>query len=370
MTKIFVWIAFVVALILLAKSLFLGFYPDFNTQYYVPQLVLRGINPYAGSGVLYTPQVYPPTMFLLYYPFSIIPLVASSYLYTILSFCCLFVSLYFLSKYFGIKFFSDLNMILMTFVFIFFPVKFTLGMGQINILLLMVLVLCLYFLKEKKYVASGMVLGVSIVLKLFPLLLPLLFLKPLNKKVFYGLIVTIAVSCALVFLLIPQKILFQFFSVIPSFINSWKLDYYNQALSGIIGRSFGFGQIASTLKTSISLLIVIVVIFSIFKNRLTDTYSVALKYGTIIAVNILINTFSWQHHFVWMIIPLYATFFYIRKKKYPKKYYILIIVSFLLMAGNLSNPVVLPIILRSHVFIGGILLLIFDCYLLVKKPSR
>jgi hypothetical protein len=150
MAKILAWIIFLATFVLLAKSLFLGFYPDFNTQYYVPQIVLKGINPYAGSSMLYTPQVYPPTMFLLYYPFSLLPLSYASYLYVFLSFSSLFVSLYFLANYFEIKFFSTINLVLMSFVLIFFPVKFTLGMGQINLLLLMVLVVSLYFFERKK----------------------------------------------------------------------------------------------------------------------------------------------------------------------------------------------------------------------------
>ena len=370
MAKFFAWILFIATFIFLAKTLFLGFYPDFNTQYYVPQLVFKGINPYAGGSMLYTPQVYPPTMFLLYLPFSLVPLLASSYIYTFVSLCSLIVGLYFLSKYFGVRFFSITNMVLMSFVFIFFPVKFTLGMGQVNLIILALLVICLYLLKQKKYLTSGVLLGIPLVVKLFPVFLPLLFLKPFNKRVFYGLFVTLSISTFLVLFFIPHKIISEFLNILPSFVNSWKLDYYNQALSGIIGRSMGVDLFSSTVKTVVSLIIVCITFFSIYKNRSMDLYATALKFGVVICVNVLVNTFSWQHHFVWMVVPLYATYFFILKKGYAKKYFLLLLISYFLMAGNFSKPEVLPIIIQSHVFMGGLILLLLDCYLLMKKGAK
>ncbi len=50
----------------MSKALLLGYYPDFITQYKVPQLVSKGVNPYRKNEVLYTPQVYPPSEFIFF----------------------------------------------------------------------------------------------------------------------------------------------------------------------------------------------------------------------------------------------------------------------------------------------------------------
>lgn len=347
-------IIFVVSLGWLLRALFLGNYPDFKTQYFVPNLVFGGVNPYAGGANLFTPQVYPPTSIFFFSLFTILPFQIAPVVYTIFSILSLLLTLFLLSKNFNAKFLSFEFLILSSLSFISFPVKFTLGMGQVNLILLMFITLSLYFLEQKKKLLSGIVIGFPIVIKLFPWLLPIYFFLKLEKKIIIGILTTIFISIFLVILFISKNIYLEFLNIFPSLLNSWKLDYYNQAISGLIGRSFGVGKLSSSLKILISVILTSITFIVLFFKK---TKSYPLIFGILITLNLIINTFSWQHHFVFLIIPFFACFFAIKKLKVKKYYFTGLIFSYFLVSINFRNPDVLPTILLSHVLFGSLLLL-------------
>jgi uncharacterized membrane protein len=243
-------------------------------------------------------------------------------------------------------------------------------MGQINIYVLLLLVISLFLLRRKREVASGVFLGISLVVKLFPILLPAYFLFKLQKKILGGIFISLLLSVLSVVIFIPVKIYSEFlFSVLPTLLSSWKLDYYNQALSGVIGRSFGTVEFSIILRYILTVILFSITFIAVFKNKKKDFPSISLRFGTLITASLLINTFSWQHHFVWLIIPFYATFFYIRKFKVGKKYIAALLISYFLISINFAHPEMLPLLLRSHVFFGAFLLLLLDSHLLLK-PSH
>lgn len=85
-----------------------------------------------------------------------------------------------------------------------------------------------------------------------------------------------------------------------------------------------------------------------------------MEIGAIITLSVLINNFSWQHHFVFLFLPFLITVYTIhtakQKQKSKTKLFTLLCISYLLIANNLPNPLIVPAILRSHVFYGGVLL--------------
>ena len=100
------WVFFIVSFLWFLRGLLLGLYPDFQTQYYVPKLVLSGINPYVENSNLHTPQVYPPTAFFFFLPFSVIDYTYAPFVYLVVSIMCLLASFLLLFKIFKISFFS------------------------------------------------------------------------------------------------------------------------------------------------------------------------------------------------------------------------------------------------------------------------
>lgn len=359
-------------LLWMLKALFLGLYPDFSVYYYGSQLFLSGQNPYLSGQKLFSGYSYPPSVFLLFVPFVLLPFQTSQLLWVFLNVLCLIASIVLLAKLFSVKFFSDTNLILSGFIFISFPVKFTLGMGQINILILFFLVLSLYFLKVKNYLFGGVFLGLSLVIKLFPLLLPVYFLLKLNKKILTGLLAIFGAAFFCVIIFVPEKTnLYFFHNVVPYFFSaSWKLDYYSQSLSAFIGRTFGTGIEGNFLRIVITIIIIFITFFVIFKKSRNDFETLSLEYGLLITATMLINTFSWQHHFVWLIIPFYALTVYLLKNKMGKLYFLLLTISYFLVAANLRTPEDFPPLVRSHVFFGAVFLFILGIKILLTKKQN
>lgn len=376
--SIFAWFFFFSSLLWLMKALFLGYYPDFSGYYYGSKYLLENSNPYFGGGSLFTSYVYPPIVLILFLPFTILTFQTAEIVWTILSLIFLLSSLYLLSKIFELRFFSSLNLFLMSLVFISFPSKFSLGMGQINMLVLMLLVISLWFLKQKREFASGVLLGVSLAIKLFPVLLPVYFIVDscLRRndrerwKVSLGIFASLLISVLLVLIFVPPKIYSEFISVLSSLVSSWKLDYYNQSFAGFTGRSFGTGEFANVLKLILSGVVVFTAFFAVIKNKQKDFLITALKFGTLITASLLINTFSWQHHFVWLIIPFYVAFFYLKTNRFEKKYFAVLFVSYFLISINFANPQILPAISQSHVFFGTLILFALNIYLLLVKIQK
>lgn len=352
----------------LLKSLFIGYYPDFITQYKVPQLVFEGINPYRKNEALFTPQVYPPTEFIFFYPITFLSLSNASYLYTFFSILCIPLSLYLLAKICRIPLFSKKSLFISALTFISFPVKFTLGMGQINNYVLLLLAASLFFLSRKRMFRGGLFAGIAFSIKLFPVLLPLYFLYAKKIKVLAGFCFWILISIVVTVTVIDKKLLYDFFiNILPTFLSSWKTDYYNQALSGFISRSFGVSQFSIILKSIVSIGVIGMSILALKKQKKEN---ILLSFGLIITVNLLVNTFSWQHHFVWLVIPFYIAAAYYKKIKTHLLYFSLLGTAYLLVAGNISNPLLLPAILRDHVFFGTVILFGLLIKLLLRNTEK
>ncbi len=352
----------------LLKVLFLGLYPDFSVYYHVSKLFLEGVNYYAHPELLSISYSYPPIDFLLFVPFTYLPFQTAEILWTILNIGLLIISLYYFSKIFSEKFFSRMNMLLMSLVFVSFPTKFTLGMGQLNIFVMCLLCYGLWALKQKKDELSGVIFGAALSVKFSPIFLPMYFLLKFNRKVLVGMGIFALINILLVMLFVPFATTYYYVvKIAPDFfLSSWKLDYYNQSITGVLGRSLGMGTVSTIIKNVISIGLILWSFFAIYKNKKNDILNTMLSIGIIMTISILLNTFSWQHYFVWLIIPFYASIFYIRKMKSNRKYYLLLFTSYLLISINFPNPNILPILFQSHVFYGGLILLFVDLYLLKK----
>ncbi len=352
------------SIVWLFRALLLGYYPDFSTQYYSAKYAFSGVNPYVPNVGLYTPQVYPPSEFFFFLPFTIFPIDISANVYTCFSLGALIVSLVLLSKTFEIKPLSNTGLLLVGLAFSMFPVKFTLGMGQVNIFILLLLTLGLYFMKRKKDFLSGSMVGMAFIIKLFPVFIPIFFLTHFKMRILYGFLVVLLFGIIAPLIFFKQEIYLTFVTSFIELANSWKLDYYNQSLSGFLGRSFGTGGVGSMLRFSMSGITSVGVFIFLLKHRNYNFTDLSFIFGILIAMNLILNTFSWQHHFVLLIIPFYITFWYLRKIKARWFLYYLLALSYFLVSVNFPNPLDYHLLYRSHVFYGACLMLGLMIYLL------
>jgi hypothetical protein len=95
--------------------------------------------------------------------------------------------------------------------------------------------------------------------------------------------------------------------------------------------------------------------------------AVNLTFSLLITLSLLINNFSWQHHFVWLLFPFITIFYFMKDKKLSWYYYLVLGISFFLVGFNLKSPNLLPVILISHVFYGALMLWGLNLYLLAKR---
>ncbi|OGG12937.1 hypothetical protein A2773_01880 [Candidatus Gottesmanbacteria bacterium RIFCSPHIGHO2_01_FULL_39_10] len=367
--KWFVYTFYIFSLGILLRVFLLDFYPDFSVYYSAVKVALSGGNPYSNDLSLFAPFMYPPQILFIFIPFLYIPYIVAEKLWLFMSFVFLFLSLIFLFKINKQKLLTPQSIFLCSLVFLSFPLKFTLGMGQINVMILLFSVLFIYFLhKDKDYIA-GILLGLSISLKLFPvLLLPYLLLIRKWKILLSALTTLITITVLTLFAFGHEMLLEFWYKVLPALGSPWDGGYYNQALSGTITKLTGSpNQLFQFIVSSILIIISAWVILS--KKKKTHSM-ISMDIGMIITLSLLINNFSWQHHFVWLLIPFLTIFYYLKKNKYQWHYYVLLGISSFLVSINLRFPSLYPPLIKSHVFFGAFILWFINIYLLLKAASN
>ncbi len=368
--KIFLIIIFFISSVIFLKVLTYDYYPDFSGYYYSPLKVFNGGNPYLGGKDFFTPFVYPPPVLLFFSPFTFLPFFIAQKVFLIISIFCLLLSTGLLFKLFKLAPFSILGLFFITLVLNYFPEKFTLGMGQINNVVLLMVTLFIYFYIKKKDYLSGIFLALAIAIKLFPILLiPYLIIKKKWKILFFSASAMIFIAL-FTYVFVDWKVnLFFYNNILPSFLSGLKSDYYNQALSGFLAREINNASTVNLVKNSTAIVLTLLSFILILIHRKHKALDL-LCISTVLTLSLVINAFSWQHHFVFILIPLFVTFFYIKNNNLNLKYYLILGLSYMLMAFNMRNPSSFPIFFQSHVFYGTLILYILDMYFLFKFKKR
>lgn len=367
-TKILLVLILLASFLIFLKSLTLNNYPDFRLNYLGAVQYMHGINPYLHSATPVT-FIYPPSILFIYIPLSFLSIENAQIVFTILSILCFLASIFILFKLFKLSFFSNLGLLFLILALNFFPEKFTLGMGQINNLVLLCVCLFLYFYNFKKDIVSGTFISIAVVIKLFPLLLiPYLVIK--KKWKILGAFTGVFLFFLLFIHFVLNSEFIPYFSrhILPSLLSGYKIDYYNQALSGFLARIIAAGSVFDLVNKILSagfILFTFLILWSRNKNKKTELLSVS----SLITISLIVNSFSWQHHFVFMLIPLLITFFHIKNNGKDKRLFIFLGLSYLLMAINLKNPSNFPILIQSHVLYGAFILYILNIYLLLKQKT-
>jgi len=367
MKKIFLLILCIISFLWMSKAIFLDGYPDFKVHYYGAQHLLKGENPYISDSNYFTTQVYPPFDMVFFIPFSLMPIVLSEKLWTAISILSILTTVFLLSKILNISFFSNQNLILLTLTMISFPTKFTLGMGQVNSVILLFITYFIYLYLNKKYLISAATLSIPILIKFFPLLIIpyLLVRKKIKLLIYIFIFILLFTIISLYFYPIPVMINY-FQTTLPDLINSWKGEYYNQSLMGFLFRSVDDQSIRSIIKIVISISLIIFT-FTVLFFRREKKDKILLEIGSVLTLSLLINNFSWQHHFIWLVLPFYFTYFYLHNHKKNIIHFIILVISYLLISINLQNPNNFPVTIQSHVFYGCLIFYLHQSYLIIKK---
>lgn len=342
-------------------------FPDFNTNYYAAINVINNIDPYSTSVNYFTPQVYPPFDIIFYIPLGILPFSFASKIWIILSIAAVALTIYLTAKIYKISLLSTYNILLMGLICLSFPLKFTLGMGQLNNVILGFIAISFYYLNTKKHIYSGFILAFPILLKFFPLLIIPYFVYIRRWKIVIAFIASVICFMLLTCILLTFPVVINYFqNILPELLSSWKGDYYNQSLSGVLIRIFPDRILSNYLRIIISLVLLLITLFSIFVFKQKSQKRINLEFAAILTLSVLINNFSWQHHFVFLLLPYLIVLYTLYREKVSSIFYSALAISYILISLNSKNPSTLHVLLQNHVFFGGLLLWLLILYLLFK----
>ena len=360
------------SLIFIFRSLTRGIFsiaPDFGVLWTGAGDLIKGNNPYTNPN-LFTGIGYPPNSLLFYLPFTLIPYQTAQGLFTILSFVSSIGIILVSFKILRGNFFWQTFLVAFSLTFFSFPTKFTLGMGQNNLIAFFLLILAYYFYKERKLESAGFILGMSIALKTIFVFFVLFFvLKKQWKIVIFTVLMMVTTVVITAFFFDSNLYIYYIKEVVPPLFNlSGREIYYNQGVMGFVSRLISDLNIRKYLNLIMSLFVITMVSWPAFYKK----FDKDLQFSLFVNAILLIDTISWQHHFVWLIFPfIVLTTYTLRRKLYWALG--LVFVSYLLVSWNFKNPSQFsefPLsLLLSNTFYGTLLLFATN-YILLLKTRR
>lgn len=265
---------------------------DFETYIRLIKDIGTGINPYT---VNYMQTLGPPTVFIYFLPFSVFNLPTAKFLYTLLNIICGFAICSAIAKKFFRKNTINWFLLLTLLFFSSFPARFSIEIGQPNLVsgYLITLLICrpktkitniiLSFLITVK--ANYIVLLISFVQKnlklviksFFTFILIVVFFFPIIKPAFYSY-----------YLLHKNQ------NILPVITNRDTLNYYNQSIPARLS-TLGFGN----LTPGLFLILALITFWTVYKSQ-------NLYLG--ILASIILSPVSWQHYFA-VLYPVFIVSF-------------------------------------------------------------
>ena len=192
------WDKYIIAL----SPIFLIFYIsnetyaiDYRAFYLAGKSVLNNLNPYLNhislSSDFYGPinselskfsgWKYPPLASYIFTPLSTLPYELSKNIFNLISLISISLVTFFIIK----KRIFYLNPYSLIIVGISFPFLSIISRGQVEILIVCIALISLYFYKQDKIFLSASLIAIMGFIKVFPLLLALAFMKSFRKKKFF-----------------------------------------------------------------------------------------------------------------------------------------------------------------------------------------
>jgi len=291
---------------------------DFRVYKEASEKFLSGENPYnflyakdisAGIPFNYPPSSLPFLSALLFFSAR-----ETQIALTLLSLFSLWITVWFVLRLANREIATAHFLLLLAFVTQTFPVKFTIILGQINLVLLGLLFASLYCISKLKpsYAGSAIFLfAIASLVKIFSLYaMPLFFLA--KKYTFAIAVIILFFSVNLIFFDLSKQ---YFFSILPAFSKLSYPNFYDQSLFAFFFRLTHKADVTLILGQVIVVLLYITTFFLYYKkNMLQKGKEISLLEPFVItlAISSIGNFFSWQHHLVFaypLVFYLYITGF-------------------------------------------------------------
>lgn len=199
-----------------------------------------------------------------------------------------------------------------------YPFLINITLGQISNLISLLIILAWLFLRQKKDIGAGILLGIACLLKLFPgIFLIYLFLR--KKWMALGvMIVTILVGFLLTLLVVDLKdIVYYFINFVTRQSSIWSGFPLNLSLNSIIQTLFiGNSQFSPQLTPLIyskpvtiilTLILDLTIVILLLRQLIilpTTTHGDNIAFNYCIICMLLLSPIAWQHYYTILLLPL------------------------------------------------------------------
>ncbi len=295
---------------------------DFS-HYYVSALAMRqGINPYltdltplAASLGLEINEInhatYPPTFVLCFEPLTLLPPLPAYWLWVGMNILFMAVALYLLFK--GLTKNNDLRLALVGLAILYAPVSDNFYYAQTQILILLLLTQFMRWMESGRQRLAGAILGVAVLLKIFPLILVgyLLLRRRRTALLSAGLTLIFGSLLTLGFVGLDRSL--NFFEVLPFLTDPYWLGRpANVALGAMVSRMFWFSAgyldpAADFIRSAEVLLSQLFLLGLTTHATLKSSKLSGNREQPVIALwvitAILLSPTAWFHYLVLLLIP-------------------------------------------------------------------
>lgn len=347
---------------------------DFTCYYNAIVSILKGLNPYTIDSMF--GYIYPPTSFLFIGLFGTVDYIVAKYLWILLSLVAFFVSQWILvtslfkeNRVFYFLIFTILGVNL-------FPFKHTLGMGQINLFILLISTLIYYSYINNKKTLAGLFLAVATAIKISPIILVIFFIRKREYKTIASFIisfVTLTVTAAIMF---GWNISQYYWTTSFPGIQQGSDEYANQSLSAFMNRLMISNLHVSLVNSCLFLAATILTYILINKQKTSQNISL-LEFSLPIELGLIFSGITWNHHLVIMLLPIMSLYRYCMhsNSSIKTRFFtgIATTIAYYLISILLDEPTKyagITVIARSHALMGVILCTTLAAYILLKQSLR
>lgn len=293
---------------------------DFSVYIDGTKSALAGQNPYLLK--FFDRFNYSPAATLFFIPLTLISENMAEFIFTAVSILYLFVSVKMIFVLLKIQISAPTLWLIFALALKTYPSKLTLALGQINLIILGLIVGSYYFCEIYKGVTlrsrvtpfeglSGILLGLATILKLTPGPLIVYFIFKKKWKAVWWFTVTISLlTLAGIAVFGWDLTYYYYFKTIPQLMNEVTPEtlngsYMNQSVTALLGKFGIFGGLNSAVRLGVSLVmgIKIISVIKIIKQK-EETKKFILFWNLVVIALLVLPVFVWQHHYT-VLIPVW-----------------------------------------------------------------
>ncbi len=330
---------------------------DFDIYHQMAIDVIAGTHPYRLS---YMQTSGPPLVIAAYLPFSLLPINWARSLITLFNLGAGLISCYLLAQNINLKHKFLITLGLFDLLLLTFPARFSLLMGQPNLIIMLAIT---FLLTTGKFQTRGLALGLATVMKTH-FLISWLSLFNQHKKVLLSALITVSVVGLLTLPVIKPQYYLDYlkersgFYLRPSVMTQPTTDYYNQSLRSTLNR-LGVGQLY------IHVWLPLVLGLGIFLIKSGDM-------ETGVVATFLLSPIVWQHYFVTLFPILILLGWQNRHHRWMIVWLVVIGLTVLTQFSFLhtTNLNFYTGLVASHYFMGSLALAVLLIWLSAKVRCR